>query len=160
MYDQLRLIARWRRAISADPTNLTAAALGALVMLASRRPDSARSLTALLRSGASPSSGYIAAKSGDTTGARRLLRDLETELPKPWMVNTSRATTYLGPGDTSRALAALEHATDAGEIWPSSVLVNDQLYHSIRDSERYRRLLRRIGLGDALAARARRPPPT
>ena len=68
--------------------------------------------------------------------------------------------TYLGLEDTASALAALERATAAGEIWTSTIVVNDPVFSSIRDSERFRRLVARVGLADALVAPARRPPRT
>jgi hypothetical protein len=66
------------------------------------------------------------------------------------MAESRRALTYLGLGDTATALSALERATAAGEIWTSTNLVSDPLFAPIRDSPRYRSLVQRIGLADAL----------
>jgi len=40
----------------------------------------------------------------------------------------------IGVGDTTRALAALEQATDAREMWPELDAIDDQMYAPVRDS--------------------------
>ena len=151
-------MAESRRALETDPANLTAASFGALIMLAAGRPDSARKLMALW-SAQSPMAYYILGKSGDTAELRRRVRDLDRKVPQPWMAESWRAFARLGLGDTAGALGALERATDRGEIWSSLHPVSDPLFAPIRNSARYRALVRRIGLADALAPPARGTAP-
>jgi hypothetical protein len=78
--------------------------------------------------------------------ARQRLQELDATTPQPWLAETKRAYTYLGLGDTAKALSALERATDGKEIWPSFHGVSDPIYASIRRSARFQALLRRVGL--------------
>lgn len=133
------------RALENDSTNRTTLAQGALIMLALKRPEEARKLidrapvTSLIIA-------YVIAKSGDTTAARELLRKQDAERPQPGLAETRRAHTYLGLGDTARALSALERATDATEIWAAVESFRDPLYDPIRRSARFQALLRRVGI--------------
>jgi serine/threonine-protein kinase len=133
------------RALQADPANRTSVALGALLRLAMNLPDTARKLIDRA-SPTTPFVGYVIAKTGDTTAARRLLRAQDAEIPQRGFAETRRSYTYLGLGDTANALAALARATDAREVWPSTLSVYDPLYDSIRESARFRALLRRVRL--------------
>ena len=144
-------MAESRRALETDPENLTAIGLGALVLLGNGFSDSARRLMERVRAGSSfPFRAWVMAKTGDTAGVRRVLRELGAGSPQPWMAETRRASAYLGLGDTANALAALERATDRGEIWSSVQYVTDPMYAPLSASPRYRSLLRRVGLADAL----------
>ena len=133
------------RALQADPANRTSVALGALLRLAMNLPDTARKLIDRA-SPTTPFVGYVIAKTGDTTAARQLLRAQDAEVPQRGFAETRRSYTYLGLGDTAQALAALERATDAREVWASTLSVYDPLYDSIRESARFKRLLRRVRL--------------
>jgi tetratricopeptide (TPR) repeat protein len=143
-----------RRALETDPSNAPTLQNRALIMLAHGQGDSARRLMSLVPTQV-PLGIYVTAKSGDTTEARRELRALDAESPQPWMGETRRALGYLGLGDTSAALTALEQAAQRGEVWSSVPYVSDPLYGPIRNSARYRELVRRLGLADALATPAR-----
>ena len=91
---------------------------------------------------------YIHAKAGDREPAVRIVRDLERTKPMPWFGNSALAYAYIGLGDTTRALDALERATDAREIWPTYHRTGDAIYDPIRRSARFQALLRRVGLAD------------
>jgi len=142
------------RALANDPGNRTTVALGALVRLAKGLPDSARRLIDRA-SPTTPFIAYVLAKSGDTAAARQRLRVEDAETPQPGLANTRRTYTYLGLGDTARALSALERATDAKEVWPSTLSVYDPLYDSIRQTVRFQNLLHRVGLAPAGSAGSR-----
>ena len=75
------------------------------------------------------SRGYYLVMSGDTAGARELLRRLDAR-PPVWGDQTQRAFTILGLGDTAGALAALERATNAREHWPIYPSVADRMFRS------------------------------
>ena len=134
-------------ALEKDPANLTTLTLGALVRLWTGRRSEARELGMRL-SGRMSNSTYIIAMAGDTAEARRMLRQEDAQVPQPWMAETRRAHSRLGLGDTAGSLAAFERATDAGEIWTSLWTVADRTYDPIRESPRFRALLRRVGLAD------------
>jgi serine/threonine-protein kinase len=147
-----------RRAFETDPFNAPTLQNRALIMLTHGYADSARKLMELVPTQV-PLTIYVTAKSGDTTEARRQLMALDAEGPQPWLVETRRALGYLGLGDTSAALTALERAAERGEVWSSVPYVSDPIYDPIRNSPRYRELVRRLGLADALAAPARGTAP-
>ena len=138
-------LAESRRALELDPVNRTSVGMGALVRLGNKLPTEAREL-ADRASRNTPFIAYVIAKSGDTAAARQRLQEQDAESPQPGMAETRRAYTYLGLGDTARALSALERATDAKEIWPALVSFLDPIYDSIRRSARFQALLRRVGL--------------
>ena len=133
-----------RKALENDSANMTSVGLGALVLLGNNLPEEARKLA----SRASPnftSTGYILAKSGDTAAAWQRLRDLDAVGQQPGMTESKRAYTYLGLGDTANALAAFERATARHEIWQASFGQTDPILDPIRNSARYKALLRRVG---------------
>lgn len=134
-----------RRAFETDSTNVTTLIHGATVYLAMNRPKEAHALVMRL-SPIIPTVGNQLARSGDVAGARQVLRRLDTR-PSQWGDETQRAFTYLGLGDTANALAALERATTAGELWPQNSPLNDEMYDAIRHSVRFRVLIDRVGLG-------------
>jgi TolB-like protein/tRNA A-37 threonylcarbamoyl transferase component Bud32/Flp pilus assembly protein TadD len=144
-------LAEARRALENDSTNLTAVGLGANIHLANGRQEEAvRLLSRFGNLSNYPALRYVLARSGNAAEAIRRQREEDAVEPQPWMSETRRALTYVGLGDTATALSALERATAAGEIWTSNILVSDPIWATIRDSPRYRNLVRRIGLADAL----------
>ena len=133
------------RALETDPNNRTTVVMGALIRLATNRPEEARTLIARAPA-TSPFLAYVTAKSGDSATARRLLRKQDAETPQPGLGETRRAYTYLGLGDTANALSALERAVDAKEIWAVLESYLDPIHDPIRESARFKALLRRVGL--------------
>ena len=138
-------LAEARRAFEMDTANVTTLIHGATVYLAMNRPKEARALVMRL-SPIFPVVGYQLAKSGDVAGAQQVLERLDARPPQ-WGDETQRAFTYLGLHDTTSALAGLERATTAGELWPQVADVSDEMYDTIRHSARFRVLLDRVGLG-------------
>jgi TolB-like protein/tetratricopeptide (TPR) repeat protein len=134
-----------RRALENDSNNMPSIGNGALVMLAIKRPDSARALADRALPVFSIKE-YLIAKSGDLATARQGLEKLDAQRPQPWMAETRRAYTYLGLGDTAKALSAMERALDAKEDWPGPFAVVDPMFDPVRKSARFREILRRIGL--------------
>ncbi len=88
---------------------------------------------------------YVHAMSGDRETARRILRTVEARRTA-WMANMTIAYASLGLGDTTRALDALERATDAREIWSNFFPLADPIYDGVRGSPRFAALARRVGL--------------
>jgi tetratricopeptide (TPR) repeat protein len=142
-----------RRALETDSTNFTTLGAAAAVYLATNRLEDLHAVAVLLPDG-NLSRGYYLAMSGDTAGARELLRRLDAR-PRVWGDQTQRALTYLGLGDSAGALAALEHATDARELWPIYPSVADRMFDPIRRSARFRELVERAGLGEYIPALTR-----
>jgi Flp pilus assembly protein TadD len=138
-------LAEVRRAFETDTTNITTLLHGAAVYLAMKRPKEAHALVMRLLPN-NPHIGNKLARSGDIAGARQVLQRLDTRPPE-WGDETQRAFTYLGLGDTANALAGLERATAARELWPLDAALTDEMYDSIRHSVRFRVLLDRVGLG-------------
>ena len=146
------------RALELDSLNLVALQVGTLIYWANKQPgravDAARKL--------SPKPPWVGisaatyARAGDRNGALRLLRALEQPEPRPWFSETAIAFAALGLGDTLRALAALERATDKREIWPSFWPIIDSQFDGVRSTDRFKKLLDRVGLSQIPSAPANR----
>ena len=85
---------------------------------------------------------------GDSARARDLIRIMESEQPARPLQNTRLTTLYLSLGDTSRALDALERATDAAEIWPTFYSLSEPFFDPLRRSARFAAIIRRVGLNE------------
>jgi TolB-like protein/tRNA A-37 threonylcarbamoyl transferase component Bud32/Tfp pilus assembly protein PilF len=133
------------RAFQSDSANITTLSLGTVVRLAAHDSAGARDFAIRLHT-PQPTGLYVLAAIGDTTEAFRRLRAMEAQRPNRWMVRTARAFTMLGVGDTTEALAALERATDANELWPTISAVIDPIFDPIRSSTRFHDLLRRVDI--------------
>ena len=128
-----------RHAVETDSTNLPTRYFAERVYLKDNRVAEAHAIAV-----GSPD-GYGLAKTGDTLGARQLLRGLDAR-PAVWGDETQRGMTYLGLGDTANALAALERASDAKELWLITSDLGDPAYDPIRGSARFHKLLERVGV--------------
>jgi len=98
--------------------------------------------------------GYLLAATGDRAGAAAFLRQLETERGRNAFVNTAEAWTYLGGGDTTRALDALERAVRSREPIEFAEPFGAPAYDGIRNSARFAALIKELGL-DPRTYRAR-----
>jgi tetratricopeptide (TPR) repeat protein len=132
-------IVEMRHAVETDPTNLPTRYFAQRLYLDPRVHRLADAHAIAL---AYPD-GYVLAKTGDTSRARQLLHSLDTRPPQ-WGDETQRGMTYLGLGDTARALSALERASDAKELWLITSDLGDPGYNPIRASARFRKLLERV----------------
>ena len=142
-----------RRALQIDTTNLVALGFGAMMLADLGRNEEARALVRRLPNDnlfANAYGGYVVARTGDRTEAMRAIHSLEAQHPRPWFGELAIAFTALGLGDTSRALSALERATDAREIWPATISLFAPLYDQIRASPRFAAVVRRVGLDEKI----------
>ena len=140
-----------KRAFQNDPTNQTTLTFGLMIRFAVGDTAAVRDL--LKRSPpTSVPALYVLGAMGDSATAMKRLRDLESAQPRPVMTETARAWIMLSVGDTAQALAALERATTAHEIWPQRQLVLYPVYDIIRSSDRFKALLRRMNLPVDLAS--------
>ena len=138
----------------APPT--TTLQFGSLVRLRARDSAGARSFVNLLPR-FDPYVLYVLGATGDTAAALGRLHELERERPSRWLAGTRRALGMLGVGDTTAAMAALEQATAANEIWPSFHATVDPIFDPIRSSARFQAVLRRVGLPVSKSAVDRHP---
>jgi serine/threonine-protein kinase len=93
--------------------------------------------------------GYLTATTGDRDGAAAFIRRLDAERGRNPLVNLAQAWTYLGAGDTARALTALERAVVAREPLPFSVPFTMPAYDPIRHSARFAAVIRGYGMDPA-----------
>ena len=142
-----------RRAVEMDTTLTGIAHLAyAMTLLAAGQADSARRL---LRgtSGApqsSPWMGYLIAATGDRAGAAAYIHQLDAERGHSAFANAAQAWTYLGGGDTTRALDALEAALRAREPMAFSAPFGMPQYDPIRHSARFAAVIKGYGLDPAV----------
>ncbi|HEY4218788.1 MAG TPA: protein kinase, partial [Gemmatimonadaceae bacterium] len=124
-----------RRAFELDSSAVSPARqMYALLLHASGRLDSAKALlrgtTAVPQ--AAPWVGYLIAASGDRAATASYIRQYESERGTNAFANATQAWTYLGAGDTTRALDALERAARAREPLSFSVPFAMPMYDPIR----------------------------
>ena len=146
------------RAILLDSTLSAATNLGALVNFGTHRPDSARRLIGLqLPSHPMSTAPYGYAMLGDTVTAMRLVREIESNRPRPWSAEVQRASVMLAIGDSASALAALEQSDRAtGSLWVWVISPRDPAFDLVRQSPRFTALVRRAGLDVAWVTAPRR----
>ena len=134
------------RAFQNDSTNYTTLQSGAQIKVKAGDFAGARDLASRLTSRYDRVALWVLAVTGDTAEAFERLRELERQRPTPWMAATNRAYVMFAIGDTTEAMAALERATDANELWPASGSLLDPIYDPVRSSARFQALLRRVNL--------------
>ena len=139
------------RAFESDSSNFTTLNWRSRALLATHRNEEARSVIRRVAVRTANSIGYVFARSGDPEEARRVLAELDARTPQEWMAQTDRFNTYVGLGDTAKALDALEAATRNGEIWPNLTPVSDEMFDPVRASPRFVALLRAVGLPESAA---------
>ena len=116
-------------------TNGTTLGLGSLVLFKARRTAQLRAVLGRIAP-ANPALFYLLAALGDTTEAMTRARSPEVATRWPGEKATIMAYAVLGKGDTTGAMAALERATNAGEIWPILSPVTEPIFDPLRRSAR------------------------
>ena len=101
---------------------------------------------------------FLLAAVGDTAEAMSRLRAAQRTTARPRSLNLLTAYAMLGKGDTAEALAALERTVDAQEEWVTIESTLDPIYDSVRESARFRALMRRLGLEAGPQPTASVPP--
>jgi adenylate cyclase len=89
--------------------------------------------------------GYCYAASGNSTGAKEMLKKLNLMASERYVSPLAEAFIYIGLGDRERALDRLEQVYQTG----SSMLVFlkvDHMYDPLRSEPRFIALLKKVGL--------------
>jgi TolB-like protein/Flp pilus assembly protein TadD len=89
--------------------------------------------------------GYVAALSGDTAKARRVLEELKTLSSQHYVPPFSVAMVHNALGEQNEALALLEKACDEHDVRVPQLKV-DPRWDSLRANSRFTKILKRIGL--------------
>jgi hypothetical protein len=92
---------------------------------------------------------------GEPGEARAILARLETMPPGVARREASLVPAYLGLGDTTQALAALERAADRDGDLMLAMVPGDMIWNPVRSSPRFAAVLRRMNLDPALFASPR-----
>jgi serine/threonine-protein kinase len=136
-----------RRAVELDANAPMPRAMLAATMLAAGHSDSARLLasTSGHTPNTTPSIGWVLAATGDRKGADDLVREVEEQRGRNASANITVAFVALGTRDTTRALAALEHAVEAREAIGVIAPFGLPAYDPIRGSARFAAIIRAFG---------------
>ena len=101
---------------------------------------------------------FVLSATGDAASRAALLRILDAKPLSDSQRELAIAAAYLGAGDSSRALAALEHSATRKEMLTSSLGFGSPVYDAIRGSPRFNALLRTYGLDPAAVNSAAQRP--
>jgi len=143
------------QALQSNALNYTAALIAGQILLERGLRDSARAVVGRL-SIMVPNKAYVMGATGDSAKAWAQIREMNARLPRSSASRSTEAFLWLGVGDTSRALTALEQATDAREMWPELDFIDGLIFAPVRDSPRFRRLMERVGFSVSAASSAAR----
>jgi eukaryotic-like serine/threonine-protein kinase len=143
------------QALQGNVLNYTAAMNAAHILLEAGLRDSARAVAGRLTVMV-PTRAYIMGATGDSARAWAEIRTMHTRFPRNASGKSTEAFLWLGVGDTTRALALLEQATDDHEMWPELDSVDDAMFAHVRESPRFRTVVRRVGLPLSMVDNARR----
>jgi serine/threonine-protein kinase len=147
-------VTKARHAMELDPSNPGGLIQVALTFLAAGRHDEARAAADRVPVGL-PFTwpgiiAYVHAAAGDTAPAARVVREVDRMRTRPWGTETALAFAWLGLGDTTRALSALERGLDTHEMWPSNFSALEGIFDPVRTSPRFVAMLRRVSLDPSL----------
>jgi len=101
---------------------------------------------------------FLLAAVGDTAEAMSRLRVAQQATPRRRDLDKDVASAMLGKGDTAEALAALERLVDEKEEWATVESTLDPMYDGVRQTARFRALMRRLGLEAGPEPTASVPP--
>jgi serine/threonine-protein kinase len=133
--------------LAKDPAARPAGATELLARLSAAVTPGARPAARVMQNSAWM--GYLLAATGDRAGATAFLADLDKERGHNAFANVAQAWTYLGGGDTTQALEALERARRAREPIGFSVPFGMPTYDAIRHSGRFAAVIKSYGLEPA-----------
>lgn len=141
-----------RRGVALEPRAISGLGMLALAYDRAAMPDSARAIARrMLEITSQPArigiAAFVLARNGDRKTAQAIARKLEALPPATWTRWTGLEQTYLGLGDTARAINAAEHATAGdGDGFPTYAL---GLHDGFATSPRMIAVLRRYNLDPA-----------
>jgi TolB-like protein/Tfp pilus assembly protein PilF len=93
--------------------------------------------------------GYVLGLSGETQRALQVLGDLEARTRDRYVSPTNLALIHIGLGNTAAALDWLELAVEDRSAFLANLAVHP-FFDALRPEERFRRILRQVGLDEAV----------
>ena len=141
-------LAESRRAYELDSSLAVMHSVLAAIVLADGRPAEARALArAKLGLPFNGIAAYVLGATGDRAAAAEMVRELESRRGE-WHVARALSYVYLGLGDTTRALTALETSARAGEA--PLIPLADPMFDPVRANPRFAAAVRLYGLDERL----------